>query len=931
MLLPSLLALTATLIPSALAVFADDAYQVDYHYALLGAPQQHATFFHQPRADSKASLLYTLSEKLVLGAINPRDGSLVWRQNLSSSSNTAPGFLRAGEDQDTVVSAVDGYVAAWDATDGRLAWSANFKDAHVKDLEVMELPDASNAAKDAIVLCGGSTPSVKRLDGQTGAVKWEFEDTSGDTPYQVSTSATAVYSVSLSSSMLGGLKIKVTAIDPLTGKKLDQYTLASDSDISSAENILFVGANTASPLLAWTDKAFKTLKVNVIGSKSTSSFNIENASGEEIEQVVLHAPHRINSVPHFLVHYQTAKSHWAEVYHANVKTGAVTKAYSLPKLGGRGAFSTSSIDANVYFTRITPDEVIVVDSTSHGILGRWPVKRDASKQGPLQPLHAVSEVAVRENTASAVRAAVFLADGNWDMLRNGDFAWSRPEALAGALDAVWVELPPEESLAHELEIETHQTVLGAYIHRVKRHLRDLEHLPSYLQTLPTRLFSSEEAADTLDKLRRDSFGFNKPVVVVTETGRFVALSAGAIIWNQDALNLPTGEKVQQVDVKFVNGTIAALFPQIDRQVLLNATTGVLIQTQDKSAFETVQTGPKDVSYKVLDNEIKGLLTGKEEAWQFAPVRGERIVSVTPRPLPDPVASIGKVLGDRRVLYKYLNPNLVFVTAVNDAVGTLSIYLLDSVSGAVLYEASHDSVDTAQPIPAALSENWATYSYSLSTDSSAPSKGHLLVVAEFFESTLPNDRGPFGSASNYSSLRPSSGALGESAKPKVLSQTYHIPEPISHMAVTQTIQGITSKWLLITLPESNSVIGVPRQFLDPRRPVGRDPTPDEQVEGLMRYTPVIEFDPRQYLNHKREVLGIKKVVTSPALVESTSLVLALGLDVFGTRVAPSSAFDVLGKEFNKPQLVLTVGALAAAVAFVAPLVRRKQINAQWQSL
>ncbi|KAK7536911.1 uncharacterized protein J3D65DRAFT_623766 [Phyllosticta citribraziliensis] len=929
MLLPSLLALTATLVPSALAVFADDAYHVDYHYALLGAPQQHATFFHQPRADSKASLLYTISDKLILGAVNPRDGALVWRQNLSTSATGPAGFLRAGEEQDTVVSALGGRVAAWDAADGRLAWSVDFKDAHVKDLEVLELPDAANAAKDSIVLCGGSKSTVKRLDGQTGAVKWEFEDTSGDTPYQVSTSATAIYSVSLSSSMLGGLKIKVTSIDPLTGKKLDQYTLASDSDISSVENILFVGANTASPLLAWTDKAFKTLKVNVIGSKSTASFAIENPTAEEIEQVVLHAPHRINSFPHFLVHYQTAQSHWAEVYHADVKTGAITKAYSLPKLGGSGAFSTSTVDANVYFTRITSDQVIVVASTSHGILGRWPAKR--AEQAPLNPLHAVSEVAVRDNTASAVRSAVFLADGNWDMLRNGDPAWSRPEALAGAIDAVWVELPPEESLAHELEIETHQSVLGAYIHRLKRHIKDLEHLPGYLQSLPNRLFSSDETVDALNKLRRDSFGFNKPVVVVTETGRFVALSAGTIIWNQDALKLPTGKKIEQVDVKFVNGTIAAIFPQIDRQVLLNATTGELVETNDKSIFEAVQIGPKDVSYKVVGSELKGYLAGKEEAWKFSPIRGERVVSVTPRPLPDPVASIGKVLGDRSVLYKYLNPNLVFVTAVNDVAGTLSVYLIDSVSGAVLYEASHDDVDTAQPIPAVLSENWATYSFSLRTDSSAASKGHLLVVAEFFESTLPNDRGPFGSSSNYSSVRPSSGALGESAKPKVLSQTYHIPEPISHVAVTQTTQGITSKWLLVTLPESNSVVGVPRQFLDPRRPVGRDPTADEQTEGLMRYTPAIEFDPRQYLNHKREVLGVKKVVTSPAFVESTSLVLALGLDVFGTRVAPSSAFDVLGKEFNKVQLVLTVGALAAAVAFVAPLVRRKQINAQWQAL
>lgn len=179
MLLSSLLALAASLVPSTLAVFADDAYHVDYHYALLGAPQQHAAFFHQPRPDSKASLLYALSDKLVLGAVNPRDGAAVWRQPLSSSSTAVDGFLRAGENQDTVISAVEGQVAAWDAADGKLAWSSSFKGASVKDLEVLELADASAAAsgtKDVVVLFGGSSSTARRLDGQTGEVKWEFED-----------------------------------------------------------------------------------------------------------------------------------------------------------------------------------------------------------------------------------------------------------------------------------------------------------------------------------------------------------------------------------------------------------------------------------------------------------------------------------------------------------------------------------------------------------------------------------------------------------------------------------------------------------------------------------------------------------------------------------------------------------------------------------
>ena len=56
-----------------------------------------------------------------------------------------------------------------------------------------------------------------------------------------------------------------------------------------------------------------------------------------------------------------------------------------------------------------------------------------------------------------------------------------------------------------------------------------------------------------------------------------------------------------------------------------------------------------------------------------------------------------------------------------------------------------------------------------------------------------------------------------------------------------------------------------------------------------------------LNHplhpQPQVAKIRKVMTSPALLESTSLVFAYGLDLFFTRVAPSNTFDVLSESFN----------------------------------
>ena len=63
---------------------------------------------------------------------------------------------------------------------------------------------------------------------------------------------------------------------------------------------------------------------------------------------------------------------------------------------------------------------------------------------------------------------------------------------------------------------------------------------------------------------------------------------------------------------------------------------------------------------------------------------------------------------------------------------------------------------------------------------------------------------------------------------------------------------------------------------------------------------------------QKVLGIASLRSTPALLESTSIVLASGLDLFQTRVMPSGGFDVLPDSFNKLQLVLTIMGLTAGI-------------------
>ncbi|KAI9884057.1 MAG: cholesterol esterase [Watsoniomyces obsoletus] len=1007
------------------SIFQDEAFQTDYHYALLGIPREQTTFFHRPQSTFSASLLYTLTEKHVVGAVNPKNGSIIWRQRLNAERPDSTGFLRAGEDQDTVISAIDGEVAAWDSLNGKAVWSNRFDDGIIKDLEVLPFDDR-NSEKDVkgpIVLFGQEGRGiVRRLGGTTGDVVWEYhDDSSGDIPYQLSTTATSVYLLSLHGKTT--YKIRVTAIDPLTGKQQDRYTLSSDSDISDLQSIHYVGANVASPIVAWTDKATKVLKINIIGSKQVHTFKLSHDQGDEILHVSIHAPHLINSLPHFLVHYQTATSHWAEVYHIDLAKSTVTKAYNLPRVGGKGTFSTSNQDANVYFVRITETETVLVSSVSHGILERWPESSSIYKHG-MKPMHAASEVVVKPGSSYAVRTAVTLDTGDWVLIRNGVVAWERPEALSGAMAAEWADLGASEALTDELEMESHQSVLGAYVNRWRRHIRDLRRLPGWLYQFGIRTQESllgrgnTRAVDS--GLKADSYGFRKLVIVATENGRLYALDAGQhgkIVW---AVTVVDGEKwavknilpdIQkgQIKVKDSKGRVFIIdtmtgkilnqsspsnkSSRIESIAVINTPSGekVLLDIYEDGTLGDIPSSDPSLLNKTIiirDPSTKGIkgirfINTKNTiqpvtAWEFHPSQSEFIAGYTSRPSHDPVASLGRVLGDRSVLYKYLNPNLLIIVTINRNSMTATFHILDSITGRILQSFTQNGVDPTQDISLAMSENWFIWTFysEVSTSPNSPSphrttpgyRGYQIGVAELYTSSIPNDRGPLHPSNTSTS--------GISSKPYISSSTFFIPEPISTLTITQTLQGITSRSILAYLPRSNALMAIPKILLDPRRPSTRDPTPAEIEEGLSRRGPLLEFDPRWILSHVRNVVGIKEVLSKPAgRMESTSLVFAYGgggevdaegvgvgagaagarsgatakadggneaggtgrgiggmagLDLFGTLISPSQPFDLLGSEFGKGQLLLTILALGVGVVLLRPRVRRKGVDGRWIS-
>lgn len=755
----------------------------------------------------------------------------------------------------------------------------------------------------------------------------------------------------------------------MTGGQSVVTTLSSDYEVTSPDLILFVGTNNVSPLIIWTDKGFNTVKVNVIGKRHVSTINVPHKNDEEIEKISIHAPCTFGAPPHFLVHYQTRSSHWAEIYHANLESGAVDKASELPTIGGLGAFATSTQGTNVYFTRNSGFEGTLVSSVHSDVLGRWSVRPRGHGGSPQGVKHAVSEVVAKGDSKFAVRSALVLPSGDWELLQNGKTLWVRPEGLAGVVAAAFIE-PSEEAIAEELALESHSSVLIAYLHRLKRHARELRQLPGWAQSLPIRIrrnvWGQKPLYEDQGQLG-DGFGFQKLVIVATERGSLMGLDTGnkgEVVWSTQLVDLSVQEKWEVTCIETEKGT--ALVRGKDGEFWrIETLTGKTLHHQPGGSLANMKT-----AVSVLDASGEKLLVPVREdgslgdypetklregtlivtqgtqgtlrgwsltnnakpalAWEFVPAPQEIVATVVARPAHDPVASIGKALGDRNVLYKFLNPNVLFVATINFSASTVTIYVFDAASGQILHTTLHSNVDTSRSITAIMSENWFAYTIfsdmiDLSQDGSKyvpqQSKGFQLVVSELFESQYPNDRGPLGSLQNFSSIYPVTSERGETFDtPYVVSQAYSTPGSMSLLSVTSTVQGITPRSILCFLPSLKALISIPRSVVDPRRPMGRDPVPAELEEGLFRYTALLEFDPKWVISHQRDILSLSEVVTNPSLLESTSLVFAFGdVDIFGTRVAPIGGFDLLGRGFSKLQLVGTVVALAVTTGVLAPMV------------
>ena len=129
-------------------------------------------------------------------------------------------------------------------------------------------------------------------------------------------------------------------------------------------------------------------------------------------------------------------------------------------------------------------------------------------------------------------------------------------------------------------------------------------------------------------------------------------------------------------------------------------------------------------------------------WSLSLPLDEDIQALLPAAARGPVASIGKVLGNRTTLYKYLNPRLFTVLTTSPARSMCGIYIVDSMTGTVVYHAEVGSSSRGCEVKTALSENWLVYHYyenEVGDGTAGSAKGYRMVSVEFYEGQKEDEK------------------------------------------------------------------------------------------------------------------------------------------------------------------------------------------------
>lgn len=530
--------------------------------------------------------------------------------------------------------------------------------------------------------------------------------------------------------------------------------------------------------------------------------------------------------------------------------------------------------------------------------------------------------------------------------------WARDESLTDVQAYTYASVNDDSAakILSELNDEKKLDFWQAYLFRVQHNYRRLK------GALIERRFSvgsfvKDLIADDDEHAVRQrdiKFGLLKYLIIATRKGKIAALNSitGEKVWEfesgfNDIIRLDSLKNNSELVVFTKSGPSLVLdtshigaVPSIKRNQVVVPSTDIerLGDSDDfyvrtEQGFRVILRGDGEIHNNetyLLDHDKHGLNAfiiekgDLKESWKLDLKPNEEIIAFAARDS-DPSVSLGNILGNRTVLYKYLYPHLASYAIADRSVGSLSVHLVDTITGELLYTSYYeDGVNFNLPVNILFGEYWFIYTYF----SSEPIPEQKISVVELYESLEPNTR-----VSNSSEV---ASALSNTMKPQIVTKAYFYPEVIKNMVLSKTKFGITTKAIILEL-ENGQITYLPKYLLSARRREESQMSNDDKKEFMAApYLSGIPINDHAIISHYRSLLmGSNSMLFSiPTNLESTSIVCNFGHDIFCTRISPSSQFDKLSPSFEKGKLISTILGLLFLCYFIRPLVDTKKLKSQW---
>ncbi|KAK4703822.1 ER membrane protein complex subunit 1, partial [Phenoliferia sp. Uapishka_3] len=879
----------------------------EWHTTLVGTPSVDTPSALPPlnrfysistsTAGKRKSIALSLTDKNILAAQDPATGNILWRRQYKP--NERPIAYYPCGDTITVISSTGTHSLS--GKTGATRWVQESEGAAQGGVDAICLDPT---AADVVTLLNGDVRSVA---GATGKVTWEWKANSGSSPLRLSQLSPFQLSVILSSdSTLFSVPLSLS-----TGVPLSTLTMKSSPKIDSQFiAVLPAKAEGAPPTLIWLNAgALKSSLHGVDSFSGVKSFSEgEGGAFTEIvdvglrEKGVFVARREDGSATVFGAEGGVVKSLWN--FHEPTDNGL----YSgfVDRAGDEHvallSFSSTLNLGNLKILSLRPTL-----ASPTGLVTGHTFPFSPSLYGSFRTFCV--EVSPQSEYVVATRAIIGTSSGAVQLWTGSKLGWIREEGLA-SVDVRPVFVPPPER-AHLGDLkELHE----GFEQRLERQAAEIQ---SHFSSRASRVAPPPGAHEEL-------------IVLASSSSRSIyaldAAKSGSLSWRASP-PVPSSDSFKWLRLQVVDGSdliaTAEITPAgVEKNVVVtkafhfDAFSG---EFKSEQVYEGVASSAVGAARAVTTVQREaGRLVGRqvfkgraETIWTFTPPASEELHLVVPQQM-GAVASLGRVLGNRTTLLKYLNPHLAAVVTLSPPTSTAILYFLDTASGSVVHKLNLLDVDTESDVKVVLQDNWLLASYKVK---GVPGGLTKVVSVELYQ---PEEEGDI----IKSSLRSSAKEL------RVLSRSFASPIELNVMGVTKTQLGITNYNAIFT-NGVGQVITIPRRALDPRR-VFDKASKDDQEEMLMMYDAILPINAQWTASHSEELLGITNVVSAPGRRESESLVLAFGNDLFFTRLSPSKSFDVLSPDFNKSQLVITVSILSVALVVVRSMVKARRVKQKWYS-